>query len=62
MHYVLDFVQILFAVGVPIINENNVFDSFFFRPGNHMTTIFGVYYCQIFLYFLTCLDTIPQNH
>jgi hypothetical protein len=29
MHYVLDFVQILLAVEVPIINENNVFDSFF---------------------------------
>ena len=29
MHYVPDFVQILLAVGVPIINENNVLDSFF---------------------------------
>jgi hypothetical protein len=36
MHYVWDFVQILyFAGGVHIINENNVFHSFL-RPGTYL--------------------------
>jgi hypothetical protein len=54
MHNAQDFVQILYFAGSPvrIINENNVFHSFF-RLGNHMSPIFGVNYCQIFSYFLT---------
>jgi hypothetical protein len=45
MHNALDFVQILYFAGwVCIINEKNMFHSFF-RLGNHMSTIFGVYYC-----------------
>jgi len=40
MHNVRDFVQIVyFAGGVRIINENNVFHSFF-RLWNHMSVIF----------------------
>ena len=62
MHNGRDFVQILyFAGGVCIIDENNVF-TLFFEPGNHMSAIFDVYYCQIWSYFFTCLDTIPQDH
>ena len=62
MHNGQDFVQILYFAGeVCIIDENNVF-TLFFKPGNHMSAIFDVYYCQICLYFFTCLDTIPQDH
>jgi hypothetical protein len=44
MHNALDFDQILYFAGwVCIINEKNMFHSFF-RLGNHMSTIFGVYY------------------
>ena len=46
MYNAQDFAQILYiAGGVCIINKNNVFHSFF-RTGNHMSAIFGVYYCQ----------------
>lgn len=57
MYNALDFTLILyFARGRHIVNKSNVF-CYFFRPGNHIATIFGVYYLstckvvQCFSYF-----------